>query len=244
MVRWGMDSGIIPIDGLPLARLRNRPLCARFVTRPNRFTVEVRLRGGAVETAHLPDPGRLTGMLAPGCPVLLDGPHPAPRACRYTMIAARQGEILVSTVPVYANRVFAALWRAGAFPELAGNELAAEVTAGRSRFDFRVGETLVEIKSVTLVDGHTGLFPDAVTERGARHCTELAEAARGGGRAALVFVAQRADIDRIEPAEHIDPRFAAALRAAAGAGVAVLGCAVEITVSGARCARRIPIGGL
>jgi sugar fermentation stimulation protein A len=239
-----LNGRIIPIEGLPLAQVRKRPVCARFVARPSRFTVQVRLRSGEIETAHLPDPGRLTGTLAPGCPVLLDGPHPPPRASRYTMIAVRQGDTLISTVPVYANRIFAVLWRAGAFPELDGGPLTAEVSAGHSRFDFRAGETLVEVKSVTLADGRAGLFPDAVTERGARHCAELAEIARGGGRAALVFVAQRADIDRVEPAEAIDPRFAAALRAAAGAGVAVLACAVEITPSGARCARRIPLGGL
>lgn len=188
--------------------------------------------------AHLPNPGRLTGTVAPRCEVLLDGPFPAPRVCPYTLVAFREPTALVGAVTTYANRVFAALWKQGAFPELPGEALAAEVVHGRSRFDFRVDQTLVEVKSVTYARGRQALFPDAVTARGARHCLELAEF---GPRAAIVFVAQRGDVDSVEPAAAIDPKFAAALWTASRAGVRVLGCSVEMTASGARAGRRIPV---
>lgn len=211
-----------------------------FLARPNRFTALVRLKGKRVK-AHLPNPGRLTGTLVPGCKVLLAGPFPAPRRLPYTVLAVREGRTLVGTVTTYANELFLMGWRAGLFPELGRGPLVREVQRGRSRFDFQVGPTLVEVKSVTLARNRMGLFPDAVTERGARHCQELASRVRRGERAAIVFVAQRGDVDRVGPAPEIDARFAESLRDAAEAGVLLLGCAARITPSGARGLRRIPV---
>lgn len=200
----------------------------------------MRLKGKRVK-AHLPNPGRLTGTLVPGCTVLLTGPFPAPRRLPYTVVAVREGRTLVGTVTTYANDLFMMGWQAGLFPELGCGPLVREVRRGRSRFDFQVGQTLVEVKSVTLARNRTGLFPDAVTERGTRHCEELTRRARRGGRAAIVFVAQRGDVDRVGPAPEIDPRFAQSLRDAAEAGVLLLGCAADMTPTGARGLRRVPV---
>jgi sugar fermentation stimulation protein A len=236
-----IDPKWFEISRLPLARLLRRPLRARFRERPNRFVARVVLPDGRCVTAHLPNPGRLTGTLLPGCEVLLDGPHAPPRICGYTVVAVREGRTVVGTVTTYANLIFAELWRRGAFPELPNGALSAEVVRGTSRFDFQAGGTLVEVKSVTLARGRRALFPDAVTARGARHCDELARLAGRGVSAAVVFVAQRNDVDSVEPAGEIDPGFAEALRRAAAAGVSVLACAAEITAAGARRARRIPV---
>ncbi|HXG32589.1 MAG TPA: DNA/RNA nuclease SfsA [Bryobacteraceae bacterium] len=223
-----------------MGRARPVPLEGIFLARPNRFTALVRLDGRRVP-AHLPNPGRLTGTLRPGCVVLLNGPFPPPRRLRYTLVAVREGKTLVGTVTTYANQLFAMGWRRGLFPELGGGPLKAEVRRGNSRFDFQVGRALVEVKSVTLSRNRTGLFPDAVTQRGARHCQELAQLARQGTPTAIVFVAQRGDVDRIAPASDIDPRFAEALRRAAEAGVMLLGCAARMTAFGARGLRRVPV---
>jgi sugar fermentation stimulation protein A len=157
------------------------------------------------------------------------------------MVAARSKRTLVGTVSTYANQLFPRLWQQGLFPELAGTQFGSEVALGRSRFDFRVDDIYVEVKSVTYRQGRRGLFPDAVTARGARHCRELAGLVRGGTPAAIVFVAQRGDVDAVCPAAEIDPEFAAALEEAASAGVQVLACGVQMTVFGARRARRLPV---
>jgi sugar fermentation stimulation protein A len=82
----------------------------------------------------------------------------------------------------------------------------------------------LEVKSVTLVEDGIGLFPDAVTERGARHVRELAElAAQPGWEAAILFVLQRHDATVIKAARRIDPKFADALKKAKEAGVRILG---------------------
>lgn len=144
----------------------------------------------------------------------------------------------MGTITTYANQVFAELWRRGEFPELPGDRLAKEVVHGHSRFDFQVDGHFVEVKSVTFARERRALFPDAVTARGARHCLELAEFGRA---AAIVFVAQRGDVDSITPAAELDPKFANALGCAAAVGIQVLGCRVEITPAGARAASRIPV---
>jgi len=237
-----VKAGEVRLPQVAWTRVVPEPLPARFLERPNRFTAVVELAGGGRVRAHLPNPGRLTGTLAPGCEVLLDGPYPPPRALPYTVVAAREGRTLVCTITTYANRLFPVLRRLELFPELPDGELAAEVAHGPSRFDFRAGGALVEVKSVTLRrSGGWGLFPDAVTARGARHVRELAELARSGRRTAILFMAQRGDVRRIAPAKDIDPAFAAALAEAASAGVVLLGCAVRMRLKGAVSARRVPV---
>jgi hypothetical protein len=50
-----------------LATVRRTPLRGTFIERPHRFAARCRLRGGREAEAHVPNPGRLTGVLAPGC---------------------------------------------------------------------------------------------------------------------------------------------------------------------------------
>jgi sugar fermentation stimulation protein A len=173
------------------------------------------------------------------------------------MLAARTGRVWAGTVTTYANRIFPLLLRRGVFPELldptgtrapdpgeaaaAAGALRREVVYGRSRFDFEVDGRLIEVKSVSLAEGSAGLFPDAVTARGARHCDELAALARRGRPTAIVFVAQRADIESVAAAETIDPVFARSLQAAAQSGVMVLACALRMTPRGATAVRRVPV---
>jgi sugar fermentation stimulation protein A len=224
---------------LPLAA-DGRPLRAgRFLARPNRFVAEVAI-GGRIVRAHVPNSGRLTGVLAPGCRLRLQGPLGGGRL-PYVVLAARVGPIWVGTNPSFCNRLFPVLWRAGLFPELGAGLLRAEVAWGSSRFDFAVGDWIVEVKSVTLAAGRRAAFPDAVTARGARHCRHLADLAASGRRAALVFIAQRGDVDEIGPDDGVDPGFGAALRDAAARGVVLLGCAVRIEPGGAGCPRRVPV---
>jgi sugar fermentation stimulation protein A len=280
MSRW------MALDAPALSHVRREPLRASFIERPHRFAARCRLRGGREVVAHVPNPGRLTGVLSPRCRVLLDGPFPPARALSYTMVAARAGEggfstrscgrfqprhagcetapVWVGTNTIYANRVFPALVSHGLFPEFGhstgfgarasaadcasrtGHEASAgaiqsEVVLGRSRFDFRIGEMMVEVKSVTLASGSAGAFPDAVSARAARHCDELAALSRAGHPTAIVFVAQRGDIESVAPEDDIDPAFGVSLRGAASAGVRVLACVLDITPRGAARARRVPV---
>lgn len=97
----------------------------------------------------------------------------------------------------------------------------------KSRFDFMLEgpgkrPLLVEVKSVTLCIDGTGLFPDAPTERGARHLRELKEISSMGLDTCVVFIAQREDITSVSANREMDPGFAQALDEAAQAGVKIL----------------------
>ncbi len=63
---------------------------------------------------------------------------------------------------------------------------------GRNRFDFLLKEgnkdILLEVKSCTLVGKKVAMFPDAVTERGARHLQELAKFSEEGMETAILFI--------------------------------------------------------
>jgi sugar fermentation stimulation protein A len=125
----------------------------------------------------------------------------------------------------------------GAISELRGfQEIRSEVPVPgtRTRVDFVLndneGEYFLEVKNVTAaVSDRCALFPDAVSERAARHATELATLRAAGHRAGMLFLAQRADVDEVRPADEIDPAYGRALRAAADAGVDVLAYRAQVT---------------
>jgi sugar fermentation stimulation protein A len=230
-------------------RLPEPLLEAEFLDRPNRFLGVVRLGGRPVE-AHLPDPGRLRELLVPGAPVWVH-PRDAARGLRtrYTLclVRAPTGE-LVSVVTTWANALVAEALEAGALPELAGwRVVAREVTRAGQRFDFLLRaergrrEMWLEVKSVTLVDRGRGLFPDAVTARGARHVRALAARARRGGAAGLLFVVQRRDARSVTAARAIDPNFADALEDAIRAGVRCWARACEVGLREARLGDPLPV---
>ncbi len=91
----------------------------------------------------------------------------------------------------------------------------AEVTVGRSRFDFLLrdgrGDIYVEVKSCTLFAHGVAMFPDAITERGRRHLLELAELARAGTRTAVLFVVHTPRVRWFMPDYHTDLAFSRTL---------------------------------
>ncbi len=228
-----------PIPG-PLSK-------AYFVGRPNRFLLQVRLADtGHVVEAHMADPGRLKELLLPGKTLWLRPASNPGRKTRWgaVLVESRDGEGLVSLDSTLPNRLIKNALEKGALDEFHGWELnRAEFPMGRSRLDFLLSgadgaQMALEVKSVTLVEEGMGLFPDAVTERGARHVRELGElAAREDWEAAVLFVLQRPDASRIRAARSIDPRFAVALAEAKAAGVRVLGRRCKVFLD------RVDLGG-
>jgi sugar fermentation stimulation protein A len=114
-------------------------------------------------------------------------------------------------------------------------------TAVGTRDERRGRVCWLEVKSVTLCAERRARFPDAVTLRGRRHLEHLEARVRAGERAALVFVAQRADADSVAPADDIDPAYGAALRRAAAAGVEIHALSARVTPSSIRLARVLPV---
>lgn len=125
---------------------------------------------------------------------------------------------------------------------LAGLDIRQEVKFdAKTRFDLKVGETWVEVKNVTLAEGGVALFPDAKTERGAKHLRELQGIVERGGSALQIYMIQRGDCREFKPAEAIDPAYAAALRAAMAAGVKIVALGCTPTPRGITVDRMLPV---
>jgi sugar fermentation stimulation protein A len=217
---------------------------ATFVARPNRFVVDA-LLGGEVVRAHLADRGRLRETLVPGARLLLAERDGAARATRFQAVAAYVGERLASIDTQLPNRLIAAALRAGALPMFAAyTHIRPEARVGSSRFDFQLsgpqGQCLLEVKSAGLIVDGCALFPDAPTDRGARHLRELADHAHQGTRTAVLFVAQ-GTAAAIAMYRAIDPAFADELGRAAAAGVEVYGFSCPITPAGIALGEAVPV---
>ena len=204
-----------------------------FLKRPNRYLAHVEVAGQEV-LAHVPDPGRLTGLMLAGRRVRLVHQPSEKRKTDYTLVLVRHGSIWVSVFPVFANALIQEALLKRTLPFLQGySEFASEVKVRNSRFDFRLGfpvnPAYIEVKSVSLVEQGKGKFPDAPTERGVKHVKELTEFCAKGYRAAVVFVSQRSDTRSITCNDDIDPVFGEWLRKASSEGVELYGMNCKVT---------------
>lgn len=219
---------------------------ARFISRDNRFRVTVEVEGQPA-WAHLPNSGRLRELLVPGRRVLLAGRSGPNRRTAYDLSLVQDGAQWVSVDARLPNDLVEEALRAGRLPALAGYPiLRREVPFGRSRLDFLMqapdrGRCYVEVKSITLVIGGLGCFPDAVTLRGRRHLAELARAVEAGYRAAVLFVVQRDDATGVRPHDESDPDFGRVLRDVAQRGVEVYACACTVEPGEVVIARTLPV---
>lgn len=200
-------------------------LPARFVVRPNRFVAHC-LVNGEPWVCHVPDPGRLVGVLEPDVVVWVRRATSKGTTQARLMFVETRGGALVCVDTQLPNKLVAAALAAGALAALAppGTGIRAEVTHARSRFDFALtppGGALsyLEVKAVSWAQDRVGYFPDAPTVRGRKHVEELTHLAKQGVVCHVLFVGQRADLDEVRPARTIDPAFADALAAARRAGV-------------------------
>lgn len=198
----------------------------RFCQRLNRFVARVEIDGEIV-TAHVPTSGRLGELLLPGAEVQLRSSSNPQRKTAWDLMLVKTGETWVSLDSRLPNYLVGQLLRNEALAPFPGaTDIKPEYVYGESRLDFAFTDgdgqrTLVEVKSVTLVEDGVAMFPDAPTLRGTRHLRELARAVGEGYRAAVLFIVQRDDATSFAPNHRTDPAFAGALREAEEAGVEI-----------------------
>lgn len=216
---------------------------ARLIERTNRFVAEIDIDGHTYR-AHVHDPGRMKELLYPGVRLLVR-PAPAGRKTSHDVMLARKGRTWVSVYSTLPNLLVKEAFEQGALPEFGCHKNPrAEVKCGTSRFDFLLPtdpQTWLEVKSVTLAVGRTGLFPDAPTVRGKRHVDHLAHLARNGEGAALLFVVQRSDVDLVRMHQDRDPDFAESVRKAAAAGVRIAARRCRVSARAISIADALPV---
>ena len=200
-----------------------------FLSRPNRFIAHVEINGQE-EIVHVKNTGRCRELLPSGAQVWCQQSDNPSRKTKFDLITVRKGDRLINMDSQAPNTAAGEWLRAGGLGEI--TELKAEYRHGDSRYDFSFlkdgKRCFLEVKGVTLENDGVCAFPDAPTERGAKHLRGLTQAAQEGYGAYVLFVIQMADVKYLHPNDATDPNFGAALREAAANGVQVLAmdCAV------------------
>lgn len=224
---------------------------ARLLRRYKRFLADIELASGEQLTIHCPNTGSMFNCMEEGGQVWFSRSNDPKRKLPGTWEISETPQGRLACVNTgRANALVEEALRAGVISELTGfTGLKREVAYGeeRSRVDFRLefadGPAYVEVKSVTLgfEDSAVAAFPDAVTQRGAKHLRELAALARQGVRAVQLYCVNLTGIEAVRPAEEIDAAYAAALRAAVADGVEVLAYGTRIDGEKVYIDRALPV---
>jgi sugar fermentation stimulation protein A len=204
---------------------------ATLIKRYKRFLADVTLPNGETITAHVANPGAMTGLSTPGARVWHSKSDNPKRKLSFSWelieVDLGAGPELAGVNTAHPNALVRAALAAGKIPELAGYEtIRSEVKYGKnSRVDFLLEDSsrprcYVEVKNVHLMR-EPGLaeFPDSVTARGAKHLDELSDAVAAGARAVMLFLIQIGSANRFSLARDIDLRYGAAFDRARAAGV-------------------------
>lgn len=205
---------------------------ACLLRRYKRFLADIELPSGKQITVHCPNTGSMKHCIVEGSDCWYSSSENPKRKYPFTWeIASTQSGHLAGINTTRANALVKEALQANLIKELSAYDtIKSEVKYGSesSRIDFLLSGTYrpncyVEVKNVTLgVGDGLGLFPDAVSERGTKHLRELITMAQKGARAVLIFCVQHTGIDRVAPADDIDPTYGKALRQAISEGVEVL----------------------
>ncbi|WP_459206766.1 DNA/RNA nuclease SfsA [Pseudomonas sp. MLB6B] len=223
----------------------------RLLRRYKRFLADIELANGEQLTIHCPNTGSMLNCMVEGGQVWFSRSNDPKRKLPGTWEISETPQGRLACINTgRANALVEEALHAGLIAELAGfTALRREVAYGeeRSRIDFRLeyphGVAYVEVKSVTL--GYPGspvaAFPDAVTQRGAKHLRELAALARQGVRAVQLYCVNLTGIEAVRPAEEIDAAYAQALHAAVADGVKVLAYGTRLDAGEIFIDRRLPV---
>jgi sugar fermentation stimulation protein A len=221
----------------------------RLIRRYKRFLADIQLPGEVI-TAACPNTGSLMGCADAGSRVWLSESDSLTRKYRHTWEIVEVGEVMIGINTSRPNALVAEAIGAGAIAELAGYaSLRREVAFGeeRSRVDLLLEDPhrkpcYVEVKNVTAAaSGGVALFPDCVSERGAKHLRELMRLKAAGLRPVQLYCVQRGDVREVRPADGIDPQYGRTLREALAAGVEVMAYRAKVTATEIRLEERIPV---
>ena len=197
-----------------------------FKNRPNRFIAEVEV-DGCLEIAHVPNTGRCKELLVEDAVVWLKPSDNPNRKTKFSLHFVENKGALVSLYSQQANSIVYDAIIDGKIKELAGyNHHQREKTVDNSRIDIYLAnekeECYVEVKGVTLIVDGEARFPDAPTERGAKHLKELIKLKKDGNRCAVFFLIQHPIGKFFRPNWENDPVFSQTLNDAYDVGVEIL----------------------
>ena len=213
-----------------------------FLARPNRFIAHVEI-DGETEVVHVKNTGRCRELLPAGAEVWCQKSDNPSRKTKYDLITVKKGSRLINMDSQAPNLAAGEWLAAGGLGEI--KNLRAETRHGDSRYDFSFTkdgkQCFLEVKGCTLEQDSICAFPDAPTERGAKHLRGLTEAVREGYGGYVLFVIQMSDVKYLHPNDATDPDFGKALREAAANGVEVLAVDCEVTIAEMKIRNFVPV---
>lgn len=213
-----------------------------FLSRPNRFIANIEI-DGQVQTVHVKNTGRCRELLPTGAEVWCQHSDKPNRKTQFDLITVRKGSRFINMDSQAPNTAAKEWLEQGGLGQI--ENLRPETFHGDSRYDFSFTkdgrQCFLEVKGVTLENDGVCAFPDAPTERGAKHLRGLAEAVREGFGAYVLFVIQMSDVQYLHPNDATDPNFGAALREAAASGVNVLAVECDVTIDSMIIGKEVPV---
>ena len=198
-----------------------------FKARPNRFIAEVEVDGN-LEIAHVPNTGRCKELLVENAVVWLKPSDNPNRKTKFSLHFVENKGVLVSLYSQQANSIVYDAVVDGKINELSGYDYhQREKTVDNSRIDIYLENSngdscFVEVKGVTLIIDGEARFPDAPTERGAKHLKELIKLKKEGNRCCVFFLIQHPAGEFFRPNWENDPIFSQTLNEAYAEGVEIL----------------------
>ena len=198
-----------------------------FKARPNRFIAEVEVDGN-LEIAHVPNTGRCKELLVENAVVWLKPSDNPNRKTKFSLHFVENKGVLVSLYSQQANSIVYDAIVEGKINELVGyNHHQREKSVDNSRIDIYLENSngdscFVEVKGVTLIIDGEARFPDAPTERGAKHLKELIKLKKEGNRCCVFFLIQHPAGNFFRPNWENDPLFSETLNEAFEEGVEIL----------------------
>ena len=165
---------------------------AVFIDRPNRFIARCEINE-QVETVHVKNTGRCKELLIPGTTVFLEKFNAQTRKTNYDLISVIKGNRIINIDSQAPNKIFLEWAKSGKFlPDIL--LIKPEYRFLNSRFDFYIEtpfkKIFIEIKGATLENNGVVMFPDAPTQRGLKHISELIKVKKKGYEAYIIFVIQ------------------------------------------------------
>ena len=198
-----------------------------FKARPNRFIAEVEVDGN-LEIAHVPNTGRCKELLVKNAIVWLKPSDNPNRKTKFSLHFVENRGVLVSLYSQQANSIVYDAVVEGKIKELSGYDYhQREKTVDNSRIDIYLENSngdscFVEVKGVTLIIDGEARFPDAPTERGAKHLKELIKLKKEGNRCCVFFLIQHPAGEFFRPNWENDSIFSQTLNEAYAEGVEIL----------------------
>ena len=190
-------------------KFTNSLIKGKLIRRYKRFFTDIEVNNKVV-TAHCPNTGSMMGLLDVGNIVWLTKNNDPKRKLKFTLEMIKVKNKVVGVNTHRANRIV---------EHGLVNKLIKEFNSAKNikrefkysedtRFDFLCDKKLLEVKNVTLMrDNKVAEFPDAVTERGAKHLNKLVNSIKKGFKPYVLFLTQIQGINNFRIANDIDPNY-------------------------------------